>query len=79
MGVRKNTARYKENLKKKVLEHLTAIEIIEHEETEEYGKSDLPETGNGIPINSESIREAVAKIDEKLTEKPTDKELKRAK
>lgn len=75
----KNTARYKANLKKKVLEHLTAIEIIEQEETEEYGKSDLPELGKGKPINSESIREAAAKIDERLTSNPEDKELKKAK
>lgn len=43
----KNTARYKENLKKKVLEHLTAINIIEEEENVEYGNRDLPEMGNG--------------------------------
>lgn len=75
----KSTARYKENLKKKVMEHLNSIEIIEQEESEEYGKSDLPEMGNGKPINSESIREAAKKIDEKLTVKPKDKELKKAK
>jgi transposase len=75
----KSTARYKENLKKKVLEHLSAIDIIEQEETDEYGKSDLPEMGNGKPINSESIREAAAKIDEKLTKNPKDRELKKAK
>jgi len=75
----KNTARYKENLKKKVSEHLVAINIIEQKENSEYGSSDLPEMGNGKPISSESIREAAAKIDEKLSENPTDKELKRAK
>jgi len=75
----KSTARYKEDLKKKVLEHLTAIEIIEREESEEYGKSDLPEMGNGKPINSESIREAAEKINEKLAENPKDRELKKAK
>ena len=75
----KSTARYKENLKKKVREHLTAINIIEQEEAAEYGKSDLPEMGNGKPINSESIREAAVKIDEKLAENPKGRELKRAK
>ena len=74
----KSTARYKENLRKKVREHLTAINIIEQEENEEYGKSDLPEMGNGKPINSESIREAAAKIDEKLTANPKDREWKKA-
>ena len=75
----KSTVRYKENLKKKVQEHLTAINIIEQEEADEYGKSDLPEMGNGKPINSESIREAVKKIDKKLTENPKDRELRKAK
>ena len=75
----KSTARYKENLKKKVTEHLAAIEIMEKEESEEYGKSDLPEMGNDKPINGESIREAAAKIDERLGENPKDRELKKAK
>ena len=35
--------------------------------------------GNGKEINSESIREAAAKIDERLQETPKDKELKKAK
>jgi len=74
----KNTARYKENLKKKVAEHLSAINLIEHEENIEYSNSDLPEMGNGKPINSASIREAAAKINEMLSENPTDKELKKA-
>ena len=46
-------------------EHLTAIHIIEKEEREEYGKSELPEVGNGKPINSENIRETAAKTDER--------------
>jgi len=74
----KNTARYKEGLRKKVAEHLAAINIIEQEENSEYGDSDLPEMGSGRPINSESIREAAAKINERLSENPTDKELKKA-
>jgi len=75
----KSTARYKENLKKKVREHLAAVSIIEQEEEDEYGSADLPELGNGKAINSESIREAAAKIDERLSENPNDKELKKAK
>lgn len=68
----KSTAKYKENLKKKVAEHLTAINIIEQEESEEYGSNDLPEMGNGKEINSESIREAAAKIDERRSYSKTD-------
>ncbi|MDR0303003.1 MAG: IS1182 family transposase [Treponema sp.] len=75
----KNTARYKEKLKKKVQERLSAIDMLEQEEAEEYGKSDLSEMGNGKPINSESIREAAGKIDKRLAETPGDIELKRAK
>ena len=75
----KNTARYKEGLKKKVAEHLAAINIIEQEDDKEHGNSDLPEMGGGKPINSESIREAAARIDEKLSNNPTDKALKKAK
>lgn len=75
----KSTARYKENLKKKVQEHLATIHIIEQEEAGEYGQSDLPEMGNGKPINSESIREAADRIDKKLSENPKDRELKKAK
>ena len=74
----KNTARYKENLRKKVTEHLCAISIVEQEENSEYSDSDLPEMGNGQPINSESIREAARKINEMLSKNPSDKALKKA-
>jgi transposase len=75
----KNTARYKENLRKKVQEHLESINIIEREETEEYGGSDLPELGNGKAIDSAAIREAAEKIDKKLSKNPKDKALKKVK
>lgn len=74
----KSTKRYKENLKKKIAEHLIAINIIEEEENKEYGSCDLPEMGNGKDIDSESIRKAAKRIDEKLLENPKDKELKKA-
>ena len=75
----KSTKRYKENLKKKVAEHLAAINVIEQEENDEYGGADLPEMGNSKPINSESIREAAAKIDERLGEEASNRALKKAK
>jgi transposase len=75
----KSTERYKENLKKKVAEHLAAIDIIERQETEEFGDKDLPEMGNGKEIDREAIREAASNIDERLAVNPTDKELKKAK
>jgi len=75
----KNTKRYKEALKKQVREHLAAIELLERDENAEFGSGDLPELGNGTPINSDSIRKAVAKIDEKLATAAQDKKLERAK
>jgi hypothetical protein len=51
---------------------------MEEEESAECGSGDLPEMGNGKPINSESIREAAAKIDELLLEDPSNRELKKA-
>jgi len=74
----KSTKRYKEKLKKKVAEHLASISLIEQEESEEYSGADLPEMGNGKPISSESIREAAIKIDERLSEDPSNRELKKA-
>ena len=59
--------------------HLKEIDIINETENEEYQDSDLPETGNGKEINSESIKEAAKKIDERLKDKPNDKQLKKAK
>jgi hypothetical protein len=56
-----------------------AIEIIEAEENKEYDDADLPEMGGGNPIDSQAIREAAAKIDEKLAANPADKEFKKAK
>ena len=75
----KSTRRYRENLKQKVIEHLKEIEIIEEEENAEFADSDLPELGNGVEINSESIKEYAKKIDERLAEMPKNKELKKAK
>jgi len=47
--------------------------IINEAENDERQESDLPETGNGKEINSESIKEAAKKIDERLKDKPHDK------
>jgi DNA-binding IscR family transcriptional regulator len=76
---KKNTDRYMEDLREKVVAHLKAIDIIESVEEAEYGSEDLPETGNGREINSESIKEFAQKINERLTENPDNKDLKDAK
>jgi len=75
----KSTKRYKEKLKAKVAEHLKGIDVLNEEENREYGNEDFEETGNGREINSEAIREAVQKIDERLVKTPNDKILKKAK
>lgn len=75
----KSTKRYKENLRKKVSAHLAAIDIIERKEKEELGDKDLPEMGSGKEIDSEAIREAASRIDERLAGNPDDKALKKAK
>jgi len=75
----KNTHRYMKNLREKVVLHLKEIDIIEAEENAEFADSDLPETGNGKEINSESIAEFAKKIDECLALAPESKPLKRAK
>jgi len=75
----KNTHRYMNNLREKVVSHLKEIDIIEINENAEYGDSDLPETGNGKEIDSEAIDEYVKIIDERLSQSPDNKPLKKAK
>ena len=75
----KNTKRFKANLQKKVAELLADVDRSEAEENAAYGTDDLPEMGRAQEINSEAIREAAAKIDEKLRKMPDNRELKKAK
>ncbi|AFV01525.1 MULTISPECIES: IS1182 family transposase [unclassified Dehalobacter] len=65
----KSTKRYKEALREKCRELFKEIDQINEEENAEYGDSDLEELGNGKPIDSEAIEEAVRKIDERLAKK----------
>lgn len=75
----KSTNNYMKKLKEKVTSHLKEIDIIESEENEMLGESDLPELGDGKEINSEAIREFAEEIDKKLCEDPKNRELKKAK
>lgn len=75
----KSTKRYKEKLKEKCKELFAQIEIINKEENDEYGDRNLEELGEGTPIDSTAIEEAVKRIDERLAQDPTDKKLKKAK
>lgn len=69
----KATKRYKDALMEKCRELFKEIDIINEEENDEYGDSDLEELGNGKPIDSGAIEEAVKKIDERLSKKPPEK------
>lgn len=75
----KSTKRYKENLRKKCEELLQGIDKINEEENEAYGDNDLEELGSDKEIDSQAIREAADRINEKLKKNPNDKELKKAK
>lgn len=75
----KSTKRYKEKLKAKCQELFESIDLINNEENAEYGNEDLEETGQGRGINSESIKKAVAKIDQQLETNADNKKLKKAK
>ena len=75
----KSTKRYKENLRKKCQEILLYAEQTNDAENEEYGENNLEELGNGKPIDAKAIEEAVQRIDEKLSQNPKDKKLKKAK
>ena len=75
----KNTHRYMKNLREKVIKHLEEIDIIEADENREFESHDLPEIGDGKGINSEAIEKFAEKIDERLSENPDNKPLKKAK
>lgn len=69
----KATKRYKDALIEKCRELFKEIDKINDEENGEYGDDDLEELGNGKPIDSGAIEEAVRKIDERLSKKPEEK------
>jgi hypothetical protein len=75
----KSTRRYMKNLREKVVEHLKEIDIIEAEENAALENSDLPETGNGIEINSKVIDGYAKRIDERISHDPSNKQLIKAK
>ena len=75
----KSTKRYKEKLREKCKELFAMAELINDEETDEYGDRNLEELGEGKPIDAKAIEEAVQRIDERLAANPDDKKLKKAK
>lgn len=75
---RKSTANYKAKLREKVKKLLEEIDEAEAAEEERYGEADLPEVGEGKEIDAEKLKEAARKINERLQQKPDDKQLKKA-
>lgn len=76
---RKSTEKNKAKLQEKVKQLLEEIDEIEAAEVEKYGEADLEEVGEGKEIDTEKLREAARKINERLKQKPEDKELQKAK
>ncbi len=74
---RKSTEKNKAKLREKVKQLLEEIDEIEAAEEEKYGEADLEEVGEGKEIDAEKLREAARKINERLKQKPEEKELKK--
>lgn len=64
----KSTKQYKERLQKQVRELLEKIEVINNNENEEYGDSDLEELGEGVEVTAEDLEETIRRINEGLAE-----------
>jgi hypothetical protein len=76
---RKSTDKNKAKLQEKVKQILEEIDEIEAAEEEKYGEKDLEEVGEGKEIDTEKLREATRKINERLNQKSEDKDLQKAK
>jgi len=76
---RKSTDKYRAKLQEKVKALLDEIDEIEEAEEKKYGEKDLEEVGEGKEINTEELKKAAEKINEKLRKDPKNKKLKKAK
>ena len=76
---RKSTEKNQGKLREKVGRLLKEIDEIEAAEEEKYGEKDLEEMGEGKAIDSEELKKAVQRINEKLKKEPKNKKLKKAK
>jgi transposase len=74
----KNTQRYKEQVQQKIRELLEEIECANDAEQEEYGDQDLPEVGEEAEIDSQRVKEKMDQLNERLRQRPKDKDLKKA-
>jgi transposase len=76
---RKSTEKNKGKLQEKVRTLLKEIDEIEAADEERYGEKDLEEMGEGKEIDSEELKKAAHRINEKLKKEPKNKKLKKAK
>jgi transposase len=76
---KKSTKRYQENLQKRVRDLLEEIDDIEAAENEKYGDKDLPEVGEGKHIDSQKLKEAAERINQRLREKQAEKDKEKEK
>ena len=60
----KSTKQYKERLQTQVRELLEQIDVINKNENEEYGDSDLEELGEGVEVTAEELEETIRRINE---------------
>jgi hypothetical protein len=73
----KRTQSYKEGLKQKIQELLEEMENANETEPEEYGDQDWPEVGKEAEIDSQRVKEKMDQLNERLRQRPKDKDLKK--
>lgn len=75
---KKNAKRYKAGIEEKIKHLLQEIEDTNQAEEDDYGDRDLEELGEESEITEKKLEEAVKKIDKELSDKPGNKDLKKA-
>ena len=76
---KKSTKRYQGKLQANVRKLLEEIDEIEAAENDKYGDKDLPEMGEGKPIDSQKLKEAAERINQRLREKREKKDKEKEK
>jgi len=74
----KRNRKYQERLREQVQDLLDEIDRANEAENETYGDRDLDELGEGKIIDSERLQKTLDKLNERLKQKPKDKQLKQA-
>jgi len=74
----KRNRKYQERLREQVKDLLEEIERVNQEENETYGDRDLDELGEGQVIDSERLQKKIDELNERLKQKPKDKQLQQA-